>query len=210
MLQLGQHCSMTERRADEATRDVSDWLKCDFMQDQVGNVFNGVIASVTGFGFFVRLDELFIDGLVHVSSLDNDYYRFDQVGQRLIGESGGQTYRLGDRVEVRVEAVNMDERKIDFSLISSERGPRNVGKTAREKSQKEAGGKPGGKRRQVGKRVNFEPDSAFRGEKKGKAKAKPASGEKGAAKKAKKPSTKTQKIAAATKAKRAAKKKTTE
>lgn len=78
MLQLGQHCSMTERRADEATRDVADWLKCDFMLDQVGNIFKGVIASVTGFGFFVRLDELFIDGLVHVSSLDNDYYRFDQ------------------------------------------------------------------------------------------------------------------------------------
>ena len=77
MLQLGQHCSMTERRADEATREVSDWLKCDFMLDQVGNIFKGVIASVTGFGFFVRLDELFIDGLVHVSSLDNDYYRFD-------------------------------------------------------------------------------------------------------------------------------------
>lgn len=136
MLQLGQHCSMTERRADEATRDVADWLKCDFMLDQVGNVFKGVIASVTGFGFFVRLDELFIDGLVHVSSLDNDYYRFDQVGQRLIGESGGQTYRLGDRVEVKVEAVNMDDRKIDFSLISSERAPRNVGKTEREKAKK--------------------------------------------------------------------------
>ncbi len=68
MLQLGQHCSMTERRADEATREVSDWLKCDFMQDQVGNIFSGVIASVTGFGFFVRLNDLFIDGLVHVSS----------------------------------------------------------------------------------------------------------------------------------------------
>lgn len=136
MLQLGQHCSMAERRADEATRDVSDWLKCDFMLDQVGNVFKGVISSVTGFGFFVRLDDLFIDGLVHVSSLDNDYYRFDQVGQRLMGESSGQTYRLGDRVEVRVEAVNMDERKIDFSLISSERAPRNVGKTAREKAKK--------------------------------------------------------------------------
>lgn len=85
MLQLGQHCSMAERRADEATRDVADWLKCDFMLDQVGNVFKGVISSVTGFGFFVRLDDLFIDGLVHVSSLDNDYYRFDQVGQRLMG-----------------------------------------------------------------------------------------------------------------------------
>ena len=205
MLQLGQHCSMAERRADEATRDVADWLKCDFMQDQVGNVFKGVIASVTGFGFFVRLDELFIDGLVHVSSLDNDYYRFDQIGQRLIGESGGQTYRLGDRVEVRVEAVNMDERKIDFSLISSERAPRNVGKTEREKAKKGAGNKNGSRRRQVGKKVNFEPDSAFRGEKKQKPKA-----AKKEARKAKKPSAKTQKIAAATKAKRAAKKKVAE
>ena len=179
--------------------EVSDWLKCDFMQDQVGNIFSGVIASVTGFGFFVRLNDLFIDGLVHVSSLDNDYYRFDQVGQRLIGESGGQTYRLGDRVEVRVEAVNMDERKIDFTLISSERAPRNVGKTAREKAKKSTSGKPGGRRRQVGKQVNFEPDSAFRKEKET---ARPKK-----EKKAKKPSAKTQKIAAATKAKRAAKKK---
>lgn len=209
MLQLGQHCSMAERRADEATRDVSDWLKCDFMLDQVGNVFKGVIASVTGFGFFVRLDELFIDGLVHVSSLDNDYYRFDQVGQRLTGESSGQMYRLGDRVEVRVEAVNMDERKIDFSLISSERAPRNEGKTAREKAKKSDAGKNTGKRRQMGKKVNFEPDSAFRGEKKGRAKpqAEKNAAEKKGDKKAKKPSAKTLKIAAATKAKRAAKKK---
>ena len=198
MLQLGQHCSMTERRADEATREVADWLKCDFMQDQVGNIFPGTIASVTGFGFFVRLNDLFIDGLVHVSSLDNDYYRFDQVGQRLIGESGGQTYRLGDRVEVKVEAVNMDERKIDFSLISSERGPRNVGKTARERGKKPGGGKAPGKRRQMDKKVNFEPDSAF-------SKGKPKK-----AKKAKKPSDKTQKIASATKAKRATKKKVAE
>ncbi|ROP60113.1 RNAse R [Enterobacter sp. BIGb0383] len=196
MLQLGQHCSMAERRADEATRDVADWLKCDFMQDQVGNTFPGVIASVTGFGFFVRLTDLFIDGLVHVSSLDNDYYRFDQVGQRLIGESGGQTYRLGDRVEVKVEAVNMDERKIDFSLISSERGPRNVGKTARENAKKPGGGKAApGRRRQAGKKVNFEPDSAFT---------------KGKPKKAKKPSDKTQKIASATRAKRSTKKKVAE
>jgi ribonuclease R len=150
----------------------------------------------------VRLDELFIDGLVHVSSLDNDYYRFDQIGQRLIGESGGQTYRLGDRVEVKVEAVNMDERKIDFSLISSERAPRGAGKTAREKAKKSAG-KGAGKRRQAGKRVNFEPDSAFRSEKDKKApKAKHVKKEK----KAKTPSAKTRKIAAATKAKRAAKK----
>ena len=157
------------------------------------------------FGFFVRLDELFIDGLVHVSSLDNDYYRFDQVGQRLIGESGGQTYRLGDRVEVKVEAVNMDDRKIDFSLISSERAPRNVGKTERERAKKGGNGKTSGKRRPAGKKVNFEPDSAFRGEKKQKPKA-----AKKEARAAKKPSAKTQKIAAATKAKRAAKKKQAE
>lgn len=121
MLQLGEHCSMTERRADEATRDVADWLKCDFMQDQVGQTFTGLITSVTGFGFFVRLNDLFIDGLVHISTLDNDYYRYDAVGQRLIGESSGTTYRLGDEVEIRVEAVHMDERTIDFALISTTR-----------------------------------------------------------------------------------------
>lgn len=199
MLQLGLHCSLTERRADEATRDVADWLKCDFMQDQVGNTFTGVIASVTGFGFFVRLNDLFIDGLVHVSTLDNDYYRFDAVGQRLIGESGGRTYRLGDTVEVRVEAVHMDERKIDFALISSQRSPRGEGKTAREKAKKGASGSHNKRRREMRKTANFEPDAAFRGTKK----AEKPKGEK----KAKKPSEKTRKIAAATKAKRAAKKK---
>ena len=198
MLQLGQHCSMTERRADEATRDVADWLKCDFMQDHVGSVFNGVIASVTGFGFFVRLNDLFIDGLVHVSTLDNDYYRFDAVGQRLIGESGGRTYRLGDEVEVRVEAVHMDERKIDFALISSQRQPRGAGKTAREKAKRD-GKAPPKRRREMGKSGNFEPDAAFRGGKKGDSKAKKE-------KKSKNPSEKTRKIAAATKAKRGAKK----
>lgn len=138
MLQLGEHCSMTERRADEATRNVADWLKCDFMQDHVGEVFTGTIASVTAFGFFVRLDDLFIDGLVHVSTLENDYYRFDNVGQRLIGESSGQTFRLGDKVEIRVDAVHLDERKIDFALVSSERRPRGEGKTARENVKKSA------------------------------------------------------------------------
>lgn len=136
MLEMGQHCSMTERRADEATRYVADWLKCDYMQDHVGEEFTGIITSVVGFGFFVRLDDLFIDGLVHVSSLDNDYYRFDNMGQRLVGESSGQTYRLGDKVRVKVEAVHMDERKIDFALISTERTVRGEGKTARDKAKK--------------------------------------------------------------------------
>lgn len=225
MLQLGMHCSMTERRADEATRNVADWLKCDFMQDHVGEVFSGVIASVTGFGFFVRLSDLFIDGLVHVSTLDNDYYRYDNIGQRLIGESSGMVYRLGDTVEIRVEAVHMDERKIDFALVSSTRKPRGEGKTERERAKNGgqrtlrdgagAGRSQAQRKRRGGKTpANFEPDSAFR--KKDAAKAKPADKVKPDPKakaktdpkaKAKKASDKTKKIAAATKAKRASKKK---
>ncbi|PIJ52065.1 ribonuclease R [Erwinia sp. OLTSP20] len=204
MLQLGQHCSMTERRADEATRDVADWLKCDFIQDQVGQVFAGVIASITGFGFFVRLNDLFIDGLVHVSTLDNDYYRFDAVGQRLIGESGGQTYRLGDSVEVRVEAVHMDERKIDFALISSSRKVRGAGKTARSREKKTGTESAPRRRKQMRSGVNFEPDNAFRGDKKPAKTAQGSGGKK--EKKTPKNVAKTRKIAAATKAKRAAKK----
>ncbi|MXP67099.1 ribonuclease R [Pantoea sp. Nvir] len=156
MLQLGQHCSMTERRADEATRNVADWLKCDFMQDQVGNNFSGVISSVTGFGFFVRLNDLFIDGLVHVSTLDNDYYRFDPVGHRLIGESSGRIYRLGDAVEVRVEAVHLDERKIDFMLICSHRRQRGAGKTMRDQLKSEVKVSSKRRRRQIFKKNNFE------------------------------------------------------
>ncbi|BDX05064.1 ribonuclease R [Planctobacterium marinum] len=113
---LGEHCSMTERRADDATRDVSDWLKCEFMQAHVGDSFEGVIASVTNFGFFVRLSEFHIDGLVHITTLTNDYYQYDETRQYLIGESGGTIFRLGDQVEVKVIAVNLDERKIDFVL----------------------------------------------------------------------------------------------
>lgn len=113
---LGEQCSMTERRADDATRDVADWLKCEFMLDHVGDVFDGVIASVTGFGFFVRLSEFHIDGLVHISSLENDYYHFDEVKQCLVGEAMGKRYRLGDALQVKVAAVNLDERKIDFIL----------------------------------------------------------------------------------------------
>ncbi|WMY96288.1 MAG: ribonuclease R [Arsenophonus sp.] len=120
ILALGQHCSMTERRAEEAIRDVSDWLKCDFMKNKVGNIFTGIITNVTSFGFFVRLNYLFIDGLVHISSLKNDYYHFDSVGQRLVGQSSGIIYRLGDKVEIKVESVNLDDRKIILTLISSQ------------------------------------------------------------------------------------------
>ena len=133
---FGAHCSSTERRADDATREVADWLKCEYMQDHVGEEFDGVISSVTGFGFFVRLNDLFIDGLVHISGLANDYYLFDMPKQRLIGENSGMIFRLGDEVKVRVEAVSLEQKQIDFSLISSERKPRRSGKTARTKAKK--------------------------------------------------------------------------
>ena len=133
---LGNHCSMTERRADDATREVTDWLKCEYMQDHVGGEFSGVISSVTGFGLFVRLDDLFIDGLVHISTLENDYYQFDAAKQRLIGENSGMQYCLGDKVRIKVEAVHLENKIVDFSLIGSERKPRRAGKTAKEKAKK--------------------------------------------------------------------------
>ena len=133
---LGNHCSMTERRADDATREVADWLKCEYMQDHVGGEFSGVISSVTGFGLFVRLDDLFIDGLVHISTLENDYYQFDAAKQRLIGENSRMQYRLGDKVRIKVEAVHLENKMVDFSLMGSERKPRRAGKTAKEKAKK--------------------------------------------------------------------------
>jgi len=118
---LGEHCSMTERRADEAVRDAVEWLKCEFMLDKVGQTFDGIITGVTGFGLFVELRGVFVEGLIHVTSLRNDYYRFDPVGHRLQGERSGQTYRLGDGVRVRVTRVDLDERKIDFEPVENER-----------------------------------------------------------------------------------------
>ena len=114
--ELGVHCSLTERRADEATRDVENWLKCFFMQDRVGESFDGTISGVTHFGLFVTLDGLNIDGLVHVTELSNDYYHFDAVRHVLIGERAGRQYRLADRIRVTVARVDLDATKIDFTL----------------------------------------------------------------------------------------------
>jgi ribonuclease R len=118
VIELGEHCSMTERRADDATRDVSDWLKCEFMQDHVGETFTGVISTVTNFGLFVRLSDLHIEGLIHITSLGHDYYHFDDVRMCLSGERTGAKYHIGDVLEVKVAAVNLDEKKIDLVLSS--------------------------------------------------------------------------------------------
>ncbi|MCG9697466.1 ribonuclease R [Shewanella sp. Isolate11] len=127
---LGEECSTTERRADEATRDVSDWLKCEFMQDHVGDTFEAVIASVTHFGLFVRLNELFIDGLVHISSLGGDYYHYDNMRQRLVGEASGQVYQIGDPVTVKVAGVNLDDRQIDLMMVGNDAGSTKRGKSS--------------------------------------------------------------------------------
>ncbi len=119
VIELGEHCSMTERRADDATRDVSDWLKCEYMQDHVGDTFTGVISTVTNFGLFVRLADLHIEGLVHITSLGHDYYHFDDVRMCLTGENTGAKYHIGDTVEVQVAAVNLDEKKIDLALAGA-------------------------------------------------------------------------------------------
>ncbi|MDP5207743.1 ribonuclease R, partial [Alishewanella sp. SMS9] len=117
---LGEQCSMTERRADDATREVADWLKCEYMQDHLGSEFAGVVSTVTNFGLFVRLSDLYIEGLVHVTSLNNDYYRFDAERQVLTGEHSGVSYRMGDLVQVKVVAVNLEARKIDLAMVGVE------------------------------------------------------------------------------------------
>ncbi|MCW8826538.1 MAG: RNB domain-containing ribonuclease, partial [Gammaproteobacteria bacterium] len=120
MVQLGEHCSMTERRADEATRDTEDWLKCEYMLDRVGEQFHGVITSVTGFGLFVELTDIYVEGLVHITELKNDYYQFDANKHRLIGERTNKIYRLSDPIDVRLVRVDLDDKKIDFALVLDE------------------------------------------------------------------------------------------
>ena len=118
MQALGESCSVHERRAEEASRDVVSWLKCEYMQQHVGSEFPGVVAAVTSFGLFVDLVDIHVEGLIHITNLSRDYYRFDAAAHALIGERTGQQYHLGDRMVVRVAAVNLDERKIDFAEVS--------------------------------------------------------------------------------------------
>ncbi|MBU6467953.1 MAG: ribonuclease R [Betaproteobacteria bacterium] len=113
---VGEHCSLTERRADEATRDVESWLKCFYMKDRVGEEFNGTVSSVTSFGLFVALDDVFVEGLIHISELGADYYRYDANRHQLLGERTGMRYRLGDRVLVQLVRVDMENNKIDFVM----------------------------------------------------------------------------------------------
>jgi ribonuclease R len=111
---LGRHCSETERRADDASRDVESWLKCYYMRGHVGETFSGTITGVVPFGLFVTLDDYFVDGLVHISELGRDYFQYDGARHLLFGERTKKRFRLADRMTVRLVRVDVDQRKIDL------------------------------------------------------------------------------------------------
>jgi ribonuclease R len=117
--EIGVHCSETERRADEATRDVESWLKCYYMQDRIGERFICTVSGVTSFGVFVALDQVYVEGLVHISELGPDYFHYDAAKHQLLGERTGKRFRLGDRVSVKLVRVDLETSKIDFVLDES-------------------------------------------------------------------------------------------
>jgi len=117
--EIGLHCSATERRADEATRDVEAWLKCYYMQDRVGEVFDGTISGVTAFGAFVTLDQVYVEGLVHISELGSDYFHYDPIRHCLLGERTKQQYRVGDRLRVKLVRADLESNRIDFVPASA-------------------------------------------------------------------------------------------
>ena len=115
----GLHCSANERRADEASRDVEAWLKCKYMYEHLGEEYSGVVTSATSFGLFVTLDAMYVEGLVHITELGGEYFRFDEVRQELRGERTGIRYAIGTRVDIQVSRVDLDGRKIDFRLVQN-------------------------------------------------------------------------------------------
>ncbi|MBK8523733.1 MAG: ribonuclease R [Betaproteobacteria bacterium] len=113
---IGLNCSMTERRADEATRDVDNWLKCYYMKERIGEEFDGTIAAVVPFGVFVALDSVYVEGLVHVSELGEDYFQYDNIKHQMLGERSGKRYRLGDRLRVKLVKADLETGRIDFVM----------------------------------------------------------------------------------------------
>ena len=152
MVVFGEHSSMAERRADDATREVNAWLKCEYLQDHVGDEFDGVIAAVTSFGLFVELVDLYIEGLVHITALPGDYYNFDPAKQRLTGERSGRSFQLGGKVRVQVARVDLDDRKIDLELLGAKPPKKAKGGGAGRKPRGKSGSKPGNKPGKQGKK----------------------------------------------------------
>ena len=155
MVGLGEHCSMTERRADEASRDVEQWLKCQFMREKLGEEYQGTITGVAGFGLFILLDELFVEGMVHVTQLPPDYWVFSEQQHTLTGERTHQVFRLADSVRVTVARVDLDARRIDFALAGN--GPTGRPRRVNVRSRLKEGKIPGknqskGRSKKSGKR----------------------------------------------------------
>lgn len=147
MTELGRECSWLERRAEEASREVDERLKCQYMQRHIGDTFEGVITGVTGFGAFVEITSMGVSGLVHVTALPNDYYHFDPVGRVLTGERRGLRFRLADEVTVEVIAVSVDERKIDFRIAGDADGDDEAGRAGGRRRKGKRRGKRGGSRK---------------------------------------------------------------
>jgi ribonuclease R len=129
----GIHCSVNERRADEASRDVEAWLKCRYMREHLGEEYGGTVSAATSFGLFVQLDGLYVEGLVHITELGGEYYRFDEVRQELRGERSGIRYVVGSRVRVQVSRVDLDGRKIDFRMVRENGEEANLIRARRDK-----------------------------------------------------------------------------
>ena len=166
MEQFGEMCSMTERRADDATRDAMDWLKAEFMQDKVGEEFDGIVTAVTGFGLFVMLNDAYVEGLVHVTSLDNDYYHFDRAKHRLVGERTNKTYKLTDPIRIRVVGVNLDDKKIDFEPADnppSDGKSKNVKSPDNKSRDKKSKGKKGKSHKSKGAKTDGKGKSDTKG-----------------------------------------------
>ena len=142
----GLHCSANERRADEASRDVEAWLKCKYMREHLGEEYSGVVTAATTFGIFVTLDAMYVEGLVHITELGGEYFKFDEARQELRGERTGIRYAIGTRVRVQVSRVDLDGRKIDFRLVREGEelaGPRHEGKgRVRRRRPRRASGVP--------------------------------------------------------------------
>jgi len=136
----GGHCSANERRADEASRDVEAWLKCRYMREHLGEEFSGTVSAVAGFGLFVTLDALYVDGMVHITELGGEYYRFDEARGELRGERTGIRYAVGTRVRVQVSRVDLDGRKIDFRMVREGDGDKPAARPDRPRPAVVAGG----------------------------------------------------------------------
>jgi ribonuclease R len=165
LTRAGEHCSMTERRADDATNEVKDWLKCEFMMDKVGQTFPGIISGAVNFGIFVELVDIYVEGLIHISALPGDYYQFDPIKHILFGERSKRRFCLGDPIKVKVARVDLDQREIDFVLADDELEKPVQKKTKTNKNSKQSAKN---KKQRVTKQRGNQATKAFRPRKKEK------------------------------------------